>query len=249
MKFISSSSKDDSLYHYTLYLLGKTATDTTSYTSSDWVRSAKTYYRKAAYLMWRQDAGWQFDDSNYTTLPVATTDLVNAQQDYSLPSNALDVQRVEVMKDDGKFVLLNRMDNKEVTNEAMSEYYDTNGLPKYYDVVGNSLLLYPIPATGSVTTSSGLKLYLSRDVSAPTMTTGNGAFREITQEPGFQITFHPYIAAGCAVDYGVSKNYTPEKMQNLRLALKEYETGINDYYSKRDRDYPTKFRPAVRSSI
>lgn len=249
MKFISTQSKDDSLYHYSLYLLGKTATDTTSYPSPDWVRSAKTYYRKAAYLIWRVSGGWEFDDSNYTSLPIATADLVNAQQDYTLPNNALEVERVEVMDDSGEYRLLNRMDKYEVKDEALSEYYDTDGLPKYYDVVGNSLMLYPKPATANVTLTSGLKLYLSRDVSVPTMTTGSGAFREITTEPGFQITFHPYIACGTAVDYGVSKNYTAEKMANLRASLKEYESQITDYYSKRDRDYPTKFRPSVRSSI
>lgn len=249
MKFIDSTNKDDSLYHYSLYLLGKSANDTTSFPSTDWVRSARTYYRKAAYLIWRVSGGWEFDDSNYTTLPIATADLVDAQQDYSLPSNALDVERVEVKDDSGDYVLLNRMNKSEITDQALSEYYKTNGLPKYYDVVGNSLMLYPIPSASNVTTSAGIKLYLARDISAPVMTTGSGAFRSITTEPGFHINFHPYIASGCAVDYGVSKNYTPEKMANLRSALQEYEQTITDYYGKRDRDYPTKLRPTVRSSI
>lgn len=237
------------MYHYTLYLLGKTATDTTSFPSTDWVRSAKTYYRKASYLIWKNATGWEFDDSNYTTLPIATADLVDQQQDYSLPSNALDVQRVEVKDDSGDYILLNRMNKTEVKDQALSEYYETPGMPKYYDVIGNSLMLYPKPSSSNVTVSSGIKLYLERDVSTPTMTTGSGAFREITQEPGFHINFHPYIAAGCAVDYGVSKNYTAEKMANLRLALKEYESSMAEYYASRDRDYPTKFRPSVRSSI
>lgn len=249
MKFISIQNKDDSLYHYSLYLLGKIPTDTTSYPSTDWVRSAKTYYRKVGYLIWKVSGGWEFDDSNYATLPIATTLLVDGQQDYSLPSNALDVQRVEVKDDSGDYVLLNRMDKIEVKDEALSEYYKTNGMPKYYDIVGNSILLYPIPSASNVTLTNGLKLYLSRDVSTPTMTTGSGAFREIDQEPGFHISFHPYIACGTAVDYGIAKNYTAEKMQNLRLSLKEYEQGINDYYAQRDRDYPTKLRPSVRSSI
>ena len=249
MKFINSTGKDDSLYHYTLYLLGKSATDTTSYASTDWVRSAKTYHRKAGYIAWRNSGAWDFDDSNYTTLPIATADLVAAQQDYALPSNAFDVQRAEVMASDGRYRLLNRMDKAEVKDEALSEYYSTDGLPKYYDLVGNSLMLYPAPAAANVTTTAGLKLYLSRDVTEPTMTTGSGAFRDITTTPGFQVSQHPYIAIGCAVDYGVSKNYTAEKMANLRLALKEYEQGITDYFAERDRDYPTKFRPSVRSSI
>ena len=249
MYYLNTTSKEDSLYHYTLYLLGKTATDTTSFPSTDWIRSAKAYTVKVGYLAWQNVAGWDFDDSNYTSLPIATADLVNSQQNYALPSNIFDVQRVEVMDNSGDYVLLNRMDKAEVKDQALSEYYKTDGLPKYYDLVGNSLLLYPKPSSSNVTLTSGLKLYFSRDVTSPTMTTGNGAFRDITAEPGFQSSFHPYIAAGCAVDYGVSKNYTPEKMANLRVALKEYESGIISYYSKRDRDYPIKFRPSVRSAI
>jgi hypothetical protein len=240
------------LYHYSLYLLGKTATDTTSYTVSDWLRSAKTYYRKAAYSIWRNASGWEFNDSNYVSStnnsPIATKDLVNAQQSYSIPTGALDIQRVEVMNNAGNYVLLSRMDKTEVREQALSEYYKTNGLPKYYDVMGNNVMLYPIPATGSITTTNGLKLYVARDISSPVMTS-NGAFRTISSEPGFHITFHPYIAIGCSVDYGVAKNYTADKMNNLRLALKEYEAGIADYYGQRDRDYPTKFRPSVRSSL
>lgn len=249
MKFIDNVNKDESLYHYALYLLGKKTTDTTSISVADYLRSAKLYYRKAAYLIWKNSSGWEFDDSNYTTLPIATADLVNAQQDYSLPSNALDVQRVEVMDNSGDYVLLNRMDKSEIRDEALSEYYSTNGLPKYYDILGDSLLLYPAPSSSNVTTTAGLKLYLSRDISAPVMTTNNGAFRDITTEPGFHLNFHPYISCGVAVDYGVSKAYTAEKMTNLRLALKEYENGIAEYYGNRDRDYPTRFRPSIRSSI
>lgn len=249
MKFISNTSKDDSLYHYTLYLLGKSASDTTSYPTSDWVRSAKAYCRKVGYLAWKNSSSWKFDDSNYTTLPTATADLVSGQGDYQLPSNIFDVERVEILDDSGDYVLLNRMTKDEVRDQSMTEYYETDGLPKYWYLDGNSIFLKPEPASGSVTLSNGIKLYVSRDITAPVMTTGSGAYREITTEPGFQVSFHPYVAYGCAVDYGVSKNYTLEKMNNLRVGLKEEERGVTDYYAERNRDYPTKFRPSVRSSI
>ena len=253
MYYINTSSKDDSLYHYTLYLLGKTATDTTSYTVTDWVRSAKIYARKAGYSIWRNANGWEFNDLNYVSstnnLPFALKDLVAAQQDYTIPTGALDIQRVEVMKEDGRYVLLNRMTKEEVKDQAMSEYYETDGLPKYYEVRGNSISLYPAPASGNITTTSGLKLYISRDVTTPTMTTGSGAYRTIAEEPGFHINFHPYIAVGCAIDYGISKNYVAEKMANIRASLRQYEGEIADYYAKRDRDYKPKARPSVRSAL
>lgn len=246
MYFNDTVSKDNSLYHYALYLIGKTATDTTSLNITDFCRSANAYNRKGVYMAWRNSRGWEFDDSNYSTLPIATTTLVDSQQDYSLPSNALDVQRAEVLDNSGRYILLHRMDKEEVKDASLTEYYNTAGLPKYYDIVGNSILLYPAPSSSSVTTAAGLKLYFSRDVSSPTTP---GAFRDISQEPGFHIMFHPYISYGVALDYGISKNYTQEKLVNIRLGLKEYEHNMTDYYSVRNDDYPTKFRPRLRSSL
>lgn len=251
MYFLSKSNHNNSLYHHTLYLLGKrvssseTLMDTTSLPVEDFVRSANVYNRKVGYLAWKNASGWEFDDSNYSTLPIATTTLVDEQQDYSIPSNALDIERVEVMDNSGDYVLLNRMNKSEIRDEALSEYYKTSGLPKYYDVVGNSLMLYPKPSASNVTLVAGLKVYLQRDISALT----EGSYRNILTEPGFHINFHPYIAYGVAIDYGIAKNYTTEKMNSLRVALKEYSADIENYYAQRDRDYPTKFRPTVRSSI
>jgi hypothetical protein len=234
------------LYHYTTYLLGKTANDSTSLPVSDFCRSANVYYRKAAYIIWRNTVGWEFDDSNYANLPTATTTIVDEQQDYGLPTNALSLERVEVLDIDGNYVKLTRMDKEEVISEAMSEYYKTPGMPRRYDVYANSVLLYPKPSTDYVTATKGLKLYLSRDVSVPSTPV---AYRNISTQPGFQITFHPYLAYGAALDYGIAKNYTQTKIELLKTALQEYEIQLSDYSSKRDRDYPVKIRPKSRSSV
>lgn len=246
MKYLDTSNTDNSIYHYATFLLGKIVTDTTSLPVKAFCRSANTYYRKAAYFIWRNTAGWEFDDSNYATLPTGTTTIVDKQQDYSLPTNALSIERVEVMGSDGIYKLITRIDKSDVTEEAMSEYYETAGMPRYYDLVGNSILLYPKPSTSYVTATAGLKIYLSRDVSVPTTPS---AYRTISTEPGFQITFHPYLAYGVAYDYGVANNYTQDKMSLLKVALQEQEAQLSDYYAKRDRDYKTKFKPKVRSSV
>jgi hypothetical protein len=253
VKFIDTSTYCDSLYHHTMFLLGKkasppSAVDTTSYPPRNWMRSAMTYYRKAAYYIWKNTAGWEFDDSNYTTLPIATTTLVDGQQDYSIPTNALDIQRVEVAASDGSYKLLNRTNKEEIQDSSLTSYYSTNGLPRYYDVIGNSIFLYPAPAAANVTLSAGLKLYLSRDVYTTNLTIPD-SYQQRTTEPGFHIDFHPFVAIGAALDYGVSNNYTKDKMDNLKALYQEYLTNIEYYYSRRDRDYPTKIRVSPRSSV
>ena len=252
MQFLNKSSQENSLYHYTLYELGKRVStsnsimDTTSLPVTDFCRSAISYYRKAAYLIWRNTSGWEFDDSNYTNLPIATTDLVDSQQDYALPTGGLDVQRMEVLGSDGKWNLLTRIDKAEVTEDALTRWYSTSGLPRHYDIVANSLFLYPSPSSNNVTLTAGLKIYLTRDVSAPT---NPGAYRNISQEPGFHPDFHPYISWGSALDYGIRNNYPVEKINNIRTQIDKYEKDIVDYYSERDRDYSPKFRPKTRSSV
>lgn len=209
------------------------------------MRSANIYNRKAAFLAWKNSSSWKFDDANQTTLPIATTDLVDGQEDYTMPSNTLSIERVEVLNAAGDGQLLRRMTKEEVMDGSLTEYYETDGLPRYWRLEGQSVLLKPAPATGSVTITAGLRIYFSRDISALT----ESAYRNITTEPGFHINFHPYVAFGAAVDYGVSKSYTQEKMANLRIGLMEYQRDLENYYAKRDDSYPTKIRPSVRGAL
>jgi len=41
----------------------------------------------------------------------------------------------------------------------MSEFYETPGMPVYYDLVGRSVFLYPKPGANYVTETDGLKMY------------------------------------------------------------------------------------------
>lgn len=236
-----STNPQNSIYHYTLFLLGLDSTDTTSYAVADFIRSANSWVRKAVFLSWRNSDAWEFDDSNYSTLPIATTTLVNEQADYSLPSNGLDVERVEVLDSSGNYKLLTQLD-KGMVDSAMTEYYETPGMPAYYDLVGNSLVLYPKPSASYVTVAAGLKLYLARDIDGFTTL-------DTSQEPGFVPTFHPYVAYGSALDYAIAKNIDVNKVSVIKLGLNEYQSAIQDYYAKRNKDSKVKIRPRTKSNI
>jgi hypothetical protein len=154
--FNDSSNKDNSLYHYTLFLLGLANDDTTSFPIADFTRSFNSWFRNLVFLVWKNSPIWEFDDSNKTTLPIATTALVASQQDYSLPTDALDVQRVECKDSSGNFQVLKQFDKTQITEEALTEFYETAGDPIYYDLVGVSLMLYPKPSTAR---ANALKVY------------------------------------------------------------------------------------------
>ena len=139
-------------------------TDRTSYSYIDKARNMNTWYRKVVSWIREAPSDWQYDDSNLTTLPVYTADLVVNQQDYELDSVAQAIERVEVLDADGNYQKLIPMDEPDIRNEAMSEFNETPGMPIYYDLKGRSVILYPKPGAGYVTTTAGLKIYVKRDV-------------------------------------------------------------------------------------
>ena len=63
-------------------------------------------YNQVSNKIWKMVGDWEFDDTNQTTLPIATADLVANQQDYELPSSAQKLERVEVKNQDGDYVVI-----------------------------------------------------------------------------------------------------------------------------------------------
>ena len=198
-------------------------TDTSSYPLKDKARNINAWYRKAVTWIREGHGLWQYDDSNLTSLPVYTFTLVDEQQDYELPSTAQTVERVEVLDKNGDYQVVQPIDKSEVTDESMSEFEETPGLPIYYDLVGRSILTYPKPGTSFITTSAGLKVYVSIDVEAFNSTTGK-------REPGFASNFHRILSLGGAFDF----EEDPTKKNYLLAQINEMRSEITGFYSTRD---------------
>jgi hypothetical protein len=228
----------------TLTGLGKNGIAGNSDRLKEFVRLLNSWYRKADTWIWKAAGDWDFDDSKNTTLPVATTALVDAQADYSLPSNARKVERVEVKDINGNYQLVSPMDKSQITGEAMTEFEETNGVPEYYDIVGNSLYLYPAPDATLTCTTSALKLYASRDIVAFT-TTMNATTTHL--EPGFDSHFHRILSLGASYDWCLSKGLT--KADRIRIELGQLENEIKEFHGSRHRNMKTRFGVFDDSSI
>ena len=216
------------------FLLGFSVNDTASYPINDLTRNINAWYRKANSWIWNSTGKWEFDDKNYSDLPIATTDLVDEQQDYSMPTTAQKILRVEVENVNGDWAELKQIDQTEI-KESMTEFYETSGMPAYYDIVGNSLMLYPKPDTASVTLTGGLKVYVSRDIN-------EFAITDTSTEPGFIDDFHRLLSIGAALDYAIANNIT-EKMSNLREQLALMKDDLTNYYSSRNIPKRIKINP------
>lgn len=214
------------------FLCGSTSA---TYSPTNKRRNMNIAYRDVCAVIWENDGGWRYDDSNATTLPEATTNLVDGQQDYSIPSTAQRINRVEVLDSEGNAIKLSPLDMNEV-GVGLPEFLGGNeGLPRYYELVGRSILLYPTPSSGHVTTTNGLTLYVDRDITEL-------AVSATTTEPGFAPSFHRILSYAAAIDF------TQDSTQrNFLIAQKDrLEQMMRRFYSKRAPEMKTAVKPRSR---
>ena len=140
---------------------------------------------ETATLIMGADGKWQYDDTNYTDFPIATTALVVGQVDYQLDVDFLKIESVEVRQSSGDYYRLKQLDITDLTQKGItvSEFLDEDGLPQFYDLRGSSIMLYPAPRATDVTTTAGLKVYFQRNPSY-------FASGDTTKTPGIPTPFH-----------------------------------------------------------
>jgi len=173
------------------------------------------------------DTTWQWDDYNNTDFPEATTDLVSGQADYALEKTALTIQEVQVKDSVGNWKILRQVDeiniNPNVTQEPLEERFETDGIPEFYNLEGNSIILYP--ATNYASTD-GLKIKTQRPHGYYTVS-------DTTKEPGFMPHFHHIVSLMACADYAVmnamdvANNFVSlvdRELKNLRTHLSKRNT-------------------------
>ena len=182
------------------------------------------------------DGRWQYDDSNYTDFPIATTTLVEGQQDYQLSVSHIKILGVEVKKSDGDYYVLRPLDLQDIRRKGLSvsEFLDENGLPRYYDVTGVSVKLYPVPRATDVTLSEGLKVMFQRE---PDYFTTD----DTLQTPGFPSIFHDIPALIASNKYAKS-NQMSEKARELDAYIEKRMEDLRRFYSKRNVDSKPKLQ-------
>jgi len=105
-------------------------------------------------------------------------------------------------------------------------------MPQLYDIIGDSIFLYPAPAAGDVVTAAGLKLHFDRDVTEFPVTASS-------EVPGFATQFHRILSYSAALDFeedSVKRTYLVQRKDAL-------EQGIRTFYGKRHRQYRTRIKP------
>lgn len=243
MKFKDTGNTHDSLTHYANSLLGFAEGSTTEYSVAAMARAANTWKYKVALWIWAAQDAWDWDDDAHTDFGIATTTLVDDQQDYGLPTDALRIKEVSIKDSGGIFHKLRAIDEKEV-NDSLDEFQKTKGLPVFYRLFKQSLFIYPAPKTSEVTESAGLKIYFHREINeftGSTTTTEIGIF-----EPGDRL-----IAMGVALEFALKRSM--EVKNDLYLSIyggikhgiriKGLKDEIEDHVSRRTEEIEPNLKP------
>lgn len=211
-------------------------TDSTSYPLVDKARNANRHYYKFVVDWLKAGGRWQFDDSNLTTPPTITVDLVAGQQDYELPTNVLKLEAVEILDNAANSYRISEIDISDL-QLTITDFEETDSRPLYYDIKGSKISLFPAPAAGSVTLTGGLKIYVSREIDAFTAA-------DTTQEPGIPEPFHRGISLGAAYDW-LCVNGTHDRADRVLQQYEQLRKEFREFLSSRNQDKRTAFKPLL----
>jgi len=206
-------------------------TNATDYPVADKTRNVNRNYDDVVGLILASDNMWEWDDTNQTNLPIGTASLKASQQDYGIDTTFLKILRVECKNSSGNWVQLEQFTPDQKRGTALTEFLKTAGTPQYFDLMANSIFLYPKPSYDS---SGGLKVYFQRNVDY--FVAG-----DTTQEPGFASPFHRLLSLGASWDYCFAKSITI-KLPSLEKKIDKLEARLVNFYSQRDRDMKISMR-------
>ena len=175
------------------------------------------------------DGTWQYDDTNHTDLPVGTGTLVEAQESYSFTSEYLQVEQVKIKDVNGNWFPIKPFDPRDIELSGISveEYFSATGRPEVYDILGDTIRLYPAPTSTAVTLASGLKVHFKRTADLFTTT-------DTVQEPGIPSPYHILLAYYASIPYCAT--YKKDRVAWLEKKWQEGVASIIKFYGRREKD-------------
>ena len=196
------------------------------------------------------DGHWQYDDTNYTDLPVGTGNLVSGQSSYSFSSEYLDILEVMILTTGGIYQRITPFDPSEM-NQSWDEWVGSatgtipNGFPQYYDKVGDSIRFDRSPTATHATLTAGLKVRFKRTAKLYTMSNSTTITSgEETVEPGIASPYHQLIAYMSSIPFCIS--YKKDRVEGYKREIgsddrrSPYYGGMMldmvNFYARREKD-------------
>ena len=204
--------------------------DSTSYPAATMLRRVNSALETLVSKIINAAGTWEYDDTNYTDLPIGKGTLVEGQSSYSFASKYLQIKNIKILDADGTtWHLIHPIDQSQVGYPLEDELI-TDGLPYRYDKLGDTINLYPAPTASDVTLASGIKIEFTRTADLFTsaqVTTG-------TKEPGIPSPWHVTIAKMAALPY--CKSYKKDRVAQLQRDIEMETKELINHYGQRERD-------------
>jgi hypothetical protein len=191
------------------------------------------------------DGKWEWDDSNNSDFPIATTPLIANQRDYIFTVDMMEITKVAVLNaQNGVWIEIMPLD---IQDQMARPYIENNlnnvGVPYFYAKTANSIILQPRPnyaaSIDSAGLPGGLKVFFKR---------GANYFvsNDTTKVPGFNGTFHDYLALNASEGYALDN--TLEVAESLTGRRQAAEVSIIDFFSSRDQDTQKIIKPTFKQN-
>ena len=213
----------------------ETGTDATSFPVADITRILNIKLRKYGLLAWSLSNQWRPEDANQTTLTFPTFDLVDGQEDYALPTTVFDINAISVKDSGGLFSRLTYFDVNTL-DVSLAEWNKTKGIPRFYTLIGQTLILKPAPSATEVTLTGGMELDVARDISEIAIT-------DSTKELGFPTIIQPLFTYEVASEFPALDEKKEAKILN---ELAQWRQLFTAYYTKKGKEI--KKRITVRKT-
>lgn len=231
MQIYNTSDPSVSIIHHAWRLCDA---DINSYPLNDIVREINAGYEELAGEIIVADGTWQFDDTNYTDLPIGLGNLVEGQQDYTFTSEYLAIEAIEILTTNNVYKRIKPLDHRELNGMSTDEYFGVDasgnpnkGFPEYFDVLGDTISLFPAPgASNGVTLANGMQVFFKRTVD--TFTTS-----DTTQQPAFPSTYHHILAYYAAIPFCVS--YKKDRVAFYEKRRDEIKRSLLAFYGLREK--------------
>jgi hypothetical protein len=197
-------------------------------------------------LIFSSDAKWQWDDQNHTKYPIARTDLVSGQADYSFVSDeqgnsVLEIMGVYVMDTSGVYQKMQPVDSQSDlnTDDILAQNSTNVGTPRRYDKLATAIFLDPVP---NYAASNGVKALFARSPSYFAST-------DTTKTPGIPRPFHRLLSLVPSRDYvAIHKPENVALLQTINGKIAEQKGNFKEFLSKRAKDERPVMRGRVESS-
>lgn len=216
--------------------------DANSYPIADVTRQANIGLDEAVTIILGSDGKWNFDDTNATDLPIAETDLMSGQNDYSYDSEHLTIRYMEVRDQQHNWIKLIPLDSTDLPEGvSMSQLQTDTGTPSHFKKMGGSFVLLPTPnynmrlATEGYT---GIRAAFQRNIDYFTTA-------DTTKQPGFASHLHKFISLHIAEAYCRAKEKYAKAAKLLEQKLL-WAKKIENHYSYRQLDTKKRITPNVQ---